>query len=297
MLAIAQSGSTYHYLNWVPSEWGPLVTHHGSIQKAVNNIHHNEQYYFDILDEIFAQVNNGEPICTFSLDRNYVLFSSCFCEDMNQELIDWHFKQSMDGHLSEMMDYYHYPMESSSHSILNIGIPKNIRQSFLANMRLLKSRLNSLSVGIFSAESGARKWMHAEKNKSYLIWKIGKKKMDELLFIRNGELATFFSYHRKEKNGKIMWQLGDADAAGLIVQDIVNIQNRKTKNFNSAEQVYLYSSEVNVKDVKSLHQMQIENLTLLNPLSVLKTGDDEQFHEYNTLPLAETGNSFGGIDV
>ena len=78
MLAIAQSGSTYHYLNWVPSERGPLVTHHGSIQKEVDNTHHNEQYYVDILDEIFAQVNNGEPICTFSLDRNYVLFSSCF---------------------------------------------------------------------------------------------------------------------------------------------------------------------------------------------------------------------------
>ena len=127
MLAIAQSGSTYHYLNWIPSERGPLVTHHGFIHKAVDNIQHNEQYYFDILDEIFAQVNHDEPICTFSLDRNHVLFSTCFCENMNQELIDWHFKQSMDGHLNTMMDFYHYPMESSSSSILNIGIPKNLR--------------------------------------------------------------------------------------------------------------------------------------------------------------------------
>ncbi|SVD66358.1 uncharacterized protein METZ01_LOCUS419212, partial [marine metagenome] len=31
MLAIAQSQSTYHYLNWIPSEQGPLVTHHGSV--------------------------------------------------------------------------------------------------------------------------------------------------------------------------------------------------------------------------------------------------------------------------
>jgi len=297
MLAIAQSGSTYHYLNWVPSEWGPLVTHHGSIQKAVNDIHHNDQYFFDILEEIFSQVNNGEPICTFSLDRNYVLFSSCFCEDMNQDLIDWHFKQSMDDHLSAMMDYYHYPMESSSHSILNIGIPKNIRQSFLANMRLLKSRLNSLSVGIFSAESGARKWMQAEKNANYVIWKIGKKKMDELLFIRNGELATYFSFHRKGNNGKIMWHFGDADVADLIVQDIVNIQNGKIKKFNSTEKVYLYTSESSVKDVKYFHQMGIKNLILLNPLSVLKTSENGQYHEYNTLPLAETGNAFGGIDV
>ena len=67
----------------------------------------------------------------------------------------------------------------------------------------------------------------AEKNESYVIWKIGKKKMDELLFIRNGELVTYFSFHRKSNNGKIMWHFGDAAAADLIVQDILNIQNRK----------------------------------------------------------------------
>jgi len=297
MLAIAQSGSTYHYLNWMPSERGPLVTHHGSIQKEVDNLGHNEQHYFDILNEIFSQVNNADPSYTFSLDRNNVLFSTCFYEDMSQELIDWHFNQSMDGQLETMMDFYHFPMESFSNTILNIGVPKHVRQSFQANMRLLKSKLNGLSVGIFSAEVGARKWMQAEKNESYLIWKIGRKKMDELLFIRNGELATYFSFHRKGENGKIMWQFGDADAVDLIILDLINIQNGKTQKFNSVAQVYMYTSGNSLKDIKSFHQMKIENLTLLNPLSVLKTGEDEKFHEYNTLPLAETGNAFGGIDV
>ena len=32
-------------------------------------------------------------------------------------------------------------------------------------------------------------------------------------------------------------------------------------------------------------------------LLVLETAEDEKVHEYNTLALAETGNSFGGIDV
>ena len=297
MLAIAQSGSTYHYLNWVPSELGPLVTQYGSISKEVNNSNMNEQYYFDILDGILSQVINGDPICTFSLDRDNVLFSTCFAQDINQELIDWHFKQSMDGQLETMMDFYHYPMELKSSTILNIGIPKEIRQSFQVNMRLLKSRLNGLSVGIFSADAGARKWMQAEKHESYLIWKIGKNKMDELLFIRNAELVTYFSFHRKGNNCKIMWQFGDATVADLIIQDIINIQNGGAKKFNSVVHVYLYTSGGNMKDVKSFHQMEIENLTLLNPLSVLKTEEDKKFHEYNTLPLAETGNAFGGVDV
>ena len=139
--------------------------------------------------------------------------------------------------------------------------------------------------------------MKADKNVSYIIWKIGKIKQDELLYINNGELITYFCFHRKGNKGKILWQYGDADSAKLIVQDIINIQNRKANKFNSSSQVYLYTSEKNMNDVKSFHKMQIENLTLLNPLSVLKTINDEKLNEYKMLPLAETGNAFKGIDV
>ena len=297
MLAISQSGFTYHYLNWVPSERGPLVTHYGSIQKEMENPEHIEQYYFDILDEILSVVNNGEPIFTFSLDRNHVLFSTCFAEDNNQELIDWHLTQTCDDQLNSIMDFYHYPMSSKSHKMLNIGVPKNIRQSFQANMSLLKSKLNGLSVGIFSAATGARQWMQAEKYESYLIWKIGKKKIDEFLFIRDGEMVTYFSFHRSGEKGKMMWQFGDSEAADSIVQDILKVQNEKSKKVTIAEQVYIYTSDGSIKEVKSFHQMKIENLTLLNPLSVIESTKEEKIHEYNTLPLAETGNAFGGVDV
>ena len=297
MLAISQSGITYHYLNWVPSERGPLVTHYGSIQKEMVNSEHIKQYYFDILDEILSVINNGEPILTFSLDRNNVLFSTCFIENNNEELIEWHLAQTCDDQLNSIMDYYHYPMLSESRKMLNIGVPKNIRQSFQANMSLLQSKLNGLSVGIFSAETGARQWMQAERYESYLIWKIGKKKIDELLFIRNGEIATYFSFHRSGEKGKMMWQFGDGDVADSIVQDILKVQNEKSKKLTSAEQVFIYTSDGSIKDVKYFHQMKIENLTLLNPLSILESTKDEKIHEYNTLPLAETGNPFGGIDV
>ena len=138
MLAIAQSGSTYHYLNWVPSERGPLVTHHGSIIKELENQELYDQHYFDILNEIFSQVSNGDPICTFSLDRSHVLFSTCFAEDVRQELIDWHFKQSMDDQLRNVMDYYHYPMESKLNTILNIYIKKFLLISTILAFFLIK---------------------------------------------------------------------------------------------------------------------------------------------------------------
>jgi len=297
VLAISQSGATYHYLSWIPSERGPLVTHHGSIQKELENPDRIDEHYYEILDEIFSTIGNGAPICTFSLDSRNVLFSTCYAEDKKQDMVNWHLNQTLDDELNKVIDYYHYAMNSESGKMLNIGFPKAIRQSFKTNMSLLKSKLNGLCVGIFSAEVGARQWMHADKNGSYLVWKIGKKKMDELLFIRNGELVTYFSFHRSEKKSKVVWQFGDQNIANLIMQDILSVQDKKAEKFTSAEQVYLYTTDGNMKDVKFFHNLDVQNLTLLNPLNVLEFTEEEKVHEYNPLPLAETGNSFRGVDV
>ena len=82
-----------------------------------------------------------------------------------------------------------------------------------------------------------------------------------------------------------------------IAKPLIKIQNKSSKKFKSVQQVYLYTTNGNMKDVKIYHKLEIENLTLLNPLLVLETTEEEKVHEYNTLVLAETGNSFGGIDV
>jgi hypothetical protein len=223
MLAISQSGENYYYLNWVPSEAGPMVTQYGSIKKELALDYKSDEHYYEVLDEIFSNVKNGNPICTFSLDSGSVLFSTCYAENNSEEMINWHLKQSRDETLNKIIDYYHYFFNSESGRVLNIGIPKTIRQSFNKNMSLLKSKMNGLSVGIFSAEVGARQWMHAHKHESYLIWKIGKKKNDELLYINKEKLTAYFSFHRSEKKNKMNWRFGDKDIAENICLNINNI--------------------------------------------------------------------------
>lgn len=297
VLAISQSGENYYYLNWVPSEAGPMVILHGSIKKALEHPDKIEEHYYEVLDEIFSYINNRDSICTFSLDSENVLFSTCYTDNNSEQMINWHLNQSRDEALNKIIDYYHYSFESESGRVLNIGIPKTIRQSFKKNMSLFKSKINGISVGIFSAEVGARQWMHAHKYESYLIWKIGKKKNDELLYVNNKKLSTYFSFHRSEKKNKINWQFGDRNIAEKICQDMMDVKNQKAKKFRSANQVYLYTTDGNMKDVKYFNGLGIQNLNLLNPFLVLETAEDEKIHEYNTLAFAETGNSFGGIDV
>ena len=297
MLAISQSGTTFHYMNWIPSESGPLVTHYGSIDKDLENPDKIDDHYLDIFESIFNSIDIDEAICTFSLDSDDVLFSTCYLEKNTPDMLEWHLSQSIDQKLNKVVDFYHYNFTLESQQILNIAVPKFIRNSFKKNMNILQSKLNGIGIGIFSAEVGARQWMNADKLTSYLIWKVGKKKDDQFLYLKNGELIAYFSYYRTPSGGKLNWCFGDDRSIGKIIDDLIQVQDAKTDKFKSVDQVYMYTNNGSIKDVKFFNSMGIDNLNLLNPLNVLSTALDENINEYDSLGLAETGNSFGGVDV
>tara|TARA_B100001250_G_scaffold95828_1_gene80114 strand:+ start:449 stop:1342 length:894 start_codon:yes stop_codon:yes gene_type:complete len=297
MLAISQSGTTYHYMNWIPSESGPLVTHYGSIDKNVENPDKIDEHYLDVFDSILNLIDIDEPICTFSLDSDDLLFSTCYRDEKIPDMIEWHLSQSIDSKLNKVVDFYHYNFTLDSEQVLNIGVPKFIRNSFQKNMNILKTKLNGIGIGIFSAEVGARQWMSADKLTSYLIWKVGKKKNDQFLYIENGELVSYFSYHRTPSGGKLNWCFGDNKSIEKIIDDLMQLQDAKTDKFKSIDQVYIYTADGSIKDVQSFNAMGIKNLNLLNPLTILSNAIDESINEYDSLGLAETGNSFGGVDV
>ena len=296
MLAIAQSWNKFHYLNWIPSESGPLVTHFGNIIKEIEDPENIKQYYYEILAEILANVDNEESICTFSLDKNNLIISSSYVDTNNPDLRSWYELQRKDENLDKTMDYYHYPMSQDSSQLLSFAVPKNIRQSFQNNMRMLKARLNGISTGIFSAENGARYWFHADKLDSYLIWKIGNKKKDEFLFINNNQLASYFSITRSIKKNKINWNFGNKDVVDKVCQYIEQLVNSNQYQA-PASKIFIYTCDDNIDDVKELQKKGKGNMILLNPLSVLKLTNKEKVNLYRTLPLAETGNAFGSVDV
>ena len=121
MLAIAQSGYTYHYLNWIPSERGPMVTHYGNIQKGIENSNKFKEHHYEILSEIFSTIDNEEPICTYSLDRENLIFFTSYADADNPELNNWYLKQVKDAIMIDTMDYYHYPMYNRSGQRLSIA--------------------------------------------------------------------------------------------------------------------------------------------------------------------------------
>jgi len=297
MLAIAQSGDIYHYLNWISSESGPMVTHYGKINKEIKDSNNFRQHHYEILSEIISTIDNEEPICSYSLDRNNLIFSTSYTDVNNPDLLNWYQRQVEDEFLSDTMDYYYYPLYNDLSKTLSIAVPKMIRQSFKYNMRELNARLNGISTGIFSAENGARYWFHADKLDSYLIWKIGKKKRDEILYINNNQLESYFFITRTRKKVNINWQFGNKDAIAMICKYIENLENEKDQPQQPFSKIFIYSCNGTIKDVKEIKNKGMENMVLLNPLSVLKMTEAEKVNVYATLSLAETGNAFGNIDV
>ena len=73
--------------------------------------------------------------------------------------------------------------------------------------------------------------------------------------------------------------------------------NGDLDEFIHIERVFVYSCEINVKDLKELIEAQINNLTLLNPFDVLDIATEEKINPIKGATFAEIGVGFRRIDV
>ena len=75
------------------------------------------------------------------------------------------------------------------------------------------------------------------------------------------------------------------------------LRNNKNHHQAPASKIFIYTCNGNIQDIKDIQKKGVENMILLNPLSVLKMVEEEKINIFATLALAETGNAFGKIDV
>jgi len=297
MIAVSQAGSQYHYLHWIPSESGPMITQFGNIKGKNENLLDYKQHQHEIFLEILSNINVDEPIFSFSLDKRNLIISSSYMDANNPNLFNWYKMQVHDPILDDAMDYYHYSIQDDYQKKISIAIPKIIRKSIKENLQLLEGRLNSLSTGIFSAENGARVWFHASSLDSYVIWKIGNKKQDEILYVDNDHLSNYFSINRTKNKVKLNWQFGKDHNVNKICKYIESLINDDEPLSSPVKKIYLYTCEGKIQDVKYFMKKDEKNMVLLNPFSVLKIMEIDKVNLYDTLPFAEIGNAFGKIDV
>ena len=297
MLAFAEYKNKLFYLNWMTSERGPLISDYGEVD--IDNYENNLGLLTKIFSDVKNKTNKEESIITYSIDRDKLLFSIDYFDPMNPSLYDWYNSQSDDQIIGKNLDSYHYPITNKKNKLLTISVPKNIRLQLKENVRILKKRLNNLSVGIFSAEIGARVWFNAEKLKNYIIWKLGTRNNDEILYIDNKKLVSYFSISRTKKSVKLNWQYGDGASASMILESINSKINNKRYD-KKIDKIFIYTCCGKINEIKEIEKEYKSDTLLLNPLCILESTNGKKFKKeeiYKTLALAETGNSFINIDV
>jgi len=298
LLGIAQCGDYVHYLNWVSSESGPLVTDFKSqfIKGGID--YTNPENIKQIFESGVKSVKN-ETHVSFSIDTKFLnlyQIRTNFDEHDNQ-LIDWNNSQQIDKNSNSLCTSFQYPMHPESKSILGISIQDAVRNNLTTIASQFNCKIVALSSGIFSAEQGVRQWFHTKQFNSHIVWKIGKHNIDQLVLVKKDEIVAFLEIRRTKENIKLRRVIGSQNDANNIINQINDVINTDKSKFTCAEKVFVYQSDKRQKEVRGLMDLIIENLVLLNPFTVLEMDVDKKCNEFSSLPFAETGVAFRGIDV
>lgn len=298
MLAISQAYNAFNYLHWSPSDSGPLVTGYGNLTLSdfdFNTVASVNQ----LITAIKAKITLDVPVFAFSLDSSKVFISTTPAPKSVDpvDMLAWQVNQSQDEKFQEVINTFHYPFAPGLEMYLNIHIPKTIKQTIVESTRQLKGEVRFMSIGIFSAENCARYCFKAGELKSYMIWRMGKYNLDQILLIENNALEAYFTVKRSADTVKLIELHGNRDLAAEVTDEIGKYVKGDLTGFRSVDRVFVYEADNKFLDIRKIIEAALDNVTLLNPLKVLRTESTGKINYYKTSYLAETGMIFRGLDV
>ncbi len=277
----------------MPSEGGPLISNFGRI-KSTNDFNFKNGNFTDILKHILNESQEELPRIQLSLDYNNIFLSQTNYN--SEDFISWQKSQISDSEFGTIFHTYSFPF-SNENTLLNIHFSKELKTSIVNSIQDVYGELRTINIGIFSAEIGARQWFHANQLESYVIWKLGKNHVDQLLIVRGGEFQSLVTLKRLNSSVKVLNVIGASTLMDKIVEQINTWSNNDLDEFIHIERVFIYSSEPNSKDLKSVLESEISNVILLNPFEVLDKTTKEKVNPLKGATYAETGVGFRGIDV
>ena len=287
MLNICNNSKCTKYINWIPSEAGPLISAYGSINNSISIKN-------DII-QIYDSINDMKPAFNLSVSHSLVDINliSYPNEISDKNYIEWQLKYLYGVEYSSF-DHYQYILQSSKNNFLNISIKKIIKANIFPE-DMINIDMRSLSVDIFSAECGARHWFKAEGN--YVIWKVGNRNYGNIMIINNNNLSSLFSIKIKNKKYLLQSVLLNSN----IAEDFINYINNLLEDSDNAKNifgtVYFYNGGCGRSVFNFFLKLKNKNFYPLNPFDVIKTSVKAPNGPYIGTSYAETGIGFSGLDV
>ena len=266
------------------------VTHHGSY--AYNNLNKTISNSFR---DIIKKEKINETSLSLILDSQFCVFNQVFCENLDS--LDFH--NSLSGASSiEHLDSYYYPIGERDDQYLGLHIDKNFKQQIANSVDKLGLSIESMGVGIFSAEKLASSLFNAKSLDKYIIVRFITSSSLEALYVNDGLLSVYGRYNIVNRKIKILKAIGgslDKEDVRLTLEQIA----RGRKNLSNVDRVFVYQTSGQSKLVKSLIGKKHKDLILLNlfnhnNLSSLSKNISTSMSQ---LTFADLGVIFGGLNV
>lgn len=296
MLAIAQSGNKFHYINWIPTINGPVIDGFGVKTYEQTNLS-STQFFKSLFSELVEQYKIEIPIINFSLDMDSVHLSECFLpENTHIENYNlWLNSLTYDSEFSNRFDSFNYPFAGNQSKCLNIHLPTQIKQSIINAVKQSHYEIRFLSLGIFSAESSAKILYKSNNYKSFLIWRIGKFNFNEILYIKDGNLICYLRFKRIKGICKLHNYYGDTKATDKILKQLEKCSESNLEKLKISAKIFIYSIVENSSEIKNIiseNNADIEHLNIANKIKI-----DNHSSSKKPFIFAETGLGFRGFDV
>ena len=160
------------------------VTHHGSY--AYNNLNKTISNSFR---DIIKKEKINETSLSLILDSQFCVFNQVFCENLDS--LDFH--NSLSGTSSiEHLDSYYYPIGERDDQYLGLHIDKNFKQQIANSVDKLGLSIESMGVGIFSAEKLASSLFNAKSLDKYIVLRFITSSSLEALYVKSSNFVFHF---------------------------------------------------------------------------------------------------------
>ncbi|UCD39091.1 MAG: hypothetical protein JSW54_06320 [Fidelibacterota bacterium] len=160
---------------------------------------------------------------------------------------------------------FQYPLADTSGLFLNIDCPSLMRRAIQTVLPANSSYSHSLSVGVFSAYSYAKRVVPALERGHRLFWRASEHGPDQFLEILDGEFIALHFFNRTVSKIRPLATVGNSRLQEPIVDFIEQLSDGQDAMFPEVDSVFSYLGSGGIGFLEQILETEQSTLSLLNP--------------------------------
>ena len=267
------------------------VTHHGSYDYSDLN-----GTISNFLKDIIKNENiRNENSISLILDTQFCLFNQIFCDDLDS--LDFH--GSISGFSDiENLDSYYYPMGLRDDRYLGVHVDSKLKEKIIHSVDKLGFKIDSIGLGIFSAQKLASSVFKAQSLSNYAIVRFITSSSIEIIYMNDGLFSLYGRFNIVKNKINPIKVFGDKSSIDDVVVTVEQLVKGR-KSLSKVDKVFLYQSSGQSKLIKNLVNRKYNDIVLLDLFNhnSHKSLSSNVTETVKRLSFCELGIMFGDLNV